>query len=92
MDHLTSDHRAWFCTAGVETDRCRIGSGGIRQPTWVCSVWIARYESGAAGRPVGADTLAWELSRPQPGLHGAGLTDDEERRLLAAFAAFAVAR
>jgi 2'-hydroxyisoflavone reductase len=29
-----------------------------------------------------ADTLAWELSRPEPGPHGAGLTDDEERGLL----------
>jgi len=28
------------------------------------------------------DTLAWELARPVPGPHGAGLTDDEERRLL----------
>jgi len=28
------------------------------------------------------DTLAWKLTRPEPGPHGAGLTDDEERRLL----------
>jgi nucleoside-diphosphate-sugar epimerase len=34
-----------------------------------------------------ADTLTWELSRPTPGPHGAGLTDDEERRLLDAKAA-----
>jgi 2'-hydroxyisoflavone reductase len=31
-----------------------------------------------------ADTLDWELSRPQPGPHGAGLTDEEERALLTA--------
>jgi len=29
-----------------------------------------------------SDTLAWERSRPDPGPHGAGLTDEEERRLL----------
>ena len=29
-----------------------------------------------------AASLAWELSRPQPGPHGAGLTDEEERGLL----------
>lgn len=28
------------------------------------------------------DTLAWEESRPDPGPHGAGLTDDEEHQLL----------
>lgn len=33
-----------------------------------------------------ADTLAWEQSRPDPGPHGAGLTDEEERRLLARLA------
>jgi len=30
------------------------------------------------------DTLAWELARPEHGPHGAGLTDEEERDLLAA--------
>ena len=29
-----------------------------------------------------ADTLAWELSHPHPGQHGAGLTDEQERDLL----------
>ncbi len=29
-----------------------------------------------------ADILAWELARPMPGPHGAGLTDEEERCLL----------
>jgi nucleoside-diphosphate-sugar epimerase len=32
-----------------------------------------------------ADVLAWEDARPQPGPHGAGLTDAEERSLLARF-------
>jgi len=32
------------------------------------------------------DTLAWELARPEPGPHGAGLTDEEERNLLDALA------
>jgi nucleoside-diphosphate-sugar epimerase len=31
------------------------------------------------------DTLAWEQSRPDPGPHGAGLTDEEEQRLLDLF-------
>ena len=38
-----------------------------------------------------ADTLAWEVARPEPGPHGAGLGDDEERRLLALLRASAVA-
>lgn len=29
-----------------------------------------------------ADTLAWEEARPNPGPHGAGLTDAEEQHLL----------
>ena len=33
-----------------------------------------------------ADTLTWELSRPESGPHGAGLTDEEERNLLDALA------
>ena len=33
-----------------------------------------------------ADTLASQLGRPTPGPHGAGLTDDEERDLLAELA------
>jgi len=32
------------------------------------------------------DTLACELARPEPGPHGAGLTDEEERNLLDALA------
>jgi 2'-hydroxyisoflavone reductase len=33
-----------------------------------------------------ADTLDWERGRPDPGPHGAGLSDEEERRLLALLA------
>jgi hypothetical protein len=46
--------------------------------------------AGLAGRPLAqtlADTLTWELARPTPGPHGAGLSDDEERRLLESLAA-----
>jgi len=32
------------------------------------------------------DTLAWDLARPEPGPHGAGLTDEEECNLLDALA------
>lgn len=42
--------------------------------------------AGLSTRPLEqtlADVLAWELSRPQPGPHGAGLVDTEERELLA---------
>jgi nucleoside-diphosphate-sugar epimerase len=42
--------------------------------------------AGLSARPLKetlTDILRWELSRPQPGPHGAGLTDSEERELLA---------
>jgi len=42
-------------------------------------------DAGLRTRPLQqtlVDTLAWELAHPEPGPHGAGLTDDEERRLL----------
>ncbi len=41
--------------------------------------------AGLVTRPLDetlTDTLAWELARPEPGPHGAGLTDKEERSLL----------
>lgn len=43
--------------------------------------------AGLITRPLAetlSDTLGWEMSRPAPGPHGAGLTDVEERDLLAA--------
>ena len=43
--------------------------------------------AGLVARRLGqtlADTLEWELSRPDPGPHGAGLTDEQERGLLRA--------
>ncbi len=45
--------------------------------------------AGLVSRPLEqtlADTLEWELDRAQPGPHGAGLTDEEERSLLAQLA------
>ena len=41
--------------------------------------------AGLVARPLDetlTDTLAWELSHPHPGPHGAGLTDEQERGLL----------
>lgn len=43
--------------------------------------------AGLMARPLAetlSDTLVWEMSRPDPGPHGSGLTDAEERDLLAA--------
>jgi hypothetical protein len=43
--------------------------------------------AGLALRPLSntlADTLQWELAREDAGPHGAGLTDSDERELLAA--------
>jgi 2'-hydroxyisoflavone reductase len=71
-------------------------SGPLSLPLWLDDrAWYgmnARDTSralaaGLVPRPLDqtlADTLEWELSRPQPGPHGAGLTDAQERRLLAA--------
>lgn len=65
----------------------------LDDPDWYGMNAPDTSKAGAAGlapRPLAetlADTLAWELSRPEPGPHGAGLTDEEERRLFAAFAA-----
>ena len=42
--------------------------------------------AGLVNRPLAdtlTDTLAWELAREQPRPRRAGLTDDDERRLLA---------
>lgn len=62
----------------------------LRDPEW----WGMNARTGARARAAGltnrpladtfADLLAWEERRPNP--HGAGLTDDEERELLAALA------
>jgi 2'-hydroxyisoflavone reductase len=62
----------------------------LRDPDW----WGRNARTGARARAAGltnrpladtfTDLLAWEEQRPNP--HGAGLTDDEERELLAALA------
>ena len=42
-------------------------------------------DAGLRTRPLRdtlTDVLAWELARPEPGPHGAGLTDAEERELI----------
>lgn len=79
----------WLLERGV-----RSWSGPMSLPLWIDDVdWYgmnARDTSRARGaglltRPLEdtlTDTLAWELSQPHPGPHGAGLTDAEERSLL----------
>ncbi len=62
----------------------------LRDPDW----WGMNARTGDRARAAGlvhrpltetyADLLVWEQDRPNP--HGAGLTDDEERELLAALA------
>jgi 2'-hydroxyisoflavone reductase len=60
----------------------------LDDPEWFGFTARATSRAEAAGlsaRPLEqtlTDTLVWELSRPQPGPHGAGLTDPEERELL----------
>ncbi len=60
----------------------------IDDPDWYGMNARSTDRARAAGlttRPLGdtlADTLAWEEARPNPGPHGAGLTDDEEQHLL----------
>jgi 2'-hydroxyisoflavone reductase len=86
----------WLLERGVQS-----WSGPTSLPLWLDDPdWYgmnARDTSraraaGLVTRPLEqtlADTLAWELARPEPGPHGAGLTDDEERKLLDALASTA---
>ncbi|HET9731186.1 MAG TPA: NAD-dependent epimerase/dehydratase family protein [Acidimicrobiales bacterium] len=79
----------WLTEHGVQC-----WSGPTSLPLWLDDPdWYgmnSRDTSGAhaAGlrpRPLHrtlADTLTWELERPHPGPHGAGLTDQEEQALL----------
>lgn len=51
--------------------------------------------AGLVTRPLDqtlTDPLAWELARPEPGPHGAGITDKEERSLLDSLAAPSASR
>jgi nucleoside-diphosphate-sugar epimerase len=90
---LVSASTEWLVEHGVQN-----WSGATSLPLWLDdSDWYgasARDTSraraaGLLTRPLQqtlTDTLIWELSRPQPGPHGAGLTDEEERNLLDALA------
>ena len=90
---LVSASTGWLVEHGVQN-----WSGPTSLPLWLDdSEWYgasARDTSraraaGLLNRPLQqtlADTLTWELSRPQPGPHGAGLTDEEEQNLLDALA------
>lgn len=81
----------WLTAHGVAN-----WSGPTSLPLWLADTdWYgmnARDTSraratGLRPRPLATtltDTLDWELSRPAPGPHGAELTDEEERALLAA--------
>jgi 2'-hydroxyisoflavone reductase len=80
----------WLADHGVEE---WMGSRSLplwlRDPDW----WGMNARTGRRARAAGlvnrpltetyGDLLAWEQDRPNP--HGAGLTDEEERELLAAF-------
>jgi len=84
-------HEQWLAGHGVEE-----WSGPKSLPLWLRDPdwWGMNARTGARARAAGlahrpladtfTDLLAWEEQRPNP--HGAGLTDDEERALLAALA------
>ena len=61
---------------------------GIDDPDWYGMDDRSTVRARAVGlttRPLEdtlTDTLIWEQSRSNPGPHGAGLTDEEERQLL----------
>lgn len=86
-DALVAAPAHWLNEHGVQN-----WSGPTSLPLWLddpewygmnARVTSRARAAGLICRPLEqtlADTLAWELSRPQP--HGAGLTDEEERDLL----------
>ncbi|HEV7624169.1 MAG TPA: NAD-dependent epimerase/dehydratase family protein [Amnibacterium sp.] len=81
----------WLAEHGVEE-----WAGPRSLPLWLCDPdwWGMNARTGERARAAGltnrplaatlADLLGWEEQREHP--HGAGLTDDEERELLAALA------
>ena len=81
----------WLTEHGVQN-----WSGPTSLPLWLSDPdWYGMnarntnraQASGLITRPLDqtlADVLKWELARPEPGPHGAGLTDEQERRLLRA--------
>lgn len=90
---LRSAPPEWLSDSGVGN-----WSGPMSLPLWLDDPdWYgmnardtsAAHATGLVARPLEhtlTDTLAWELSRSQPGPHGAVLTDEEEQNLLAALA------
>ncbi len=80
---------AWLTEHGVQ-----MWMGPTSLPLWIDDPdWYGMNDrstararaAGLTTRPLEdtlTDTLAWEESRPDPGPHGAGLTDDEEHQLL----------
>jgi 2'-hydroxyisoflavone reductase len=90
---LLSVSPRWLTEHGVQS-----WSGQASLPLWLDDPdWYGMnardtsraHAAGLLPRPLHqtlADTLTWELSRPRPGPHGAGLTDEEEQALLASIA------
>lgn len=88
---VASASTSWLLDSGVQA-----WMGEKSLPLWLNDPdWLGFQASdtqraeaaGLTARPLTetlADTLDWELSRDVPGPHGAGLTDAEERDLLAA--------
>jgi hypothetical protein len=84
---------AWLVEQGVQN-----WSGPRSLPLWLDDPhWYGMNArdttraraAGLVTRPLDqtlTDTLAWELARPEPGPHGAGLIDEEERDLFDALA------
>jgi len=84
---------AWIREHGVHAWMCPTSLPlWLDDPDWfgMCARDTGRARAaGLVIRPLHAtlvDTLAWEIERHEPGPHGAGLTDDEERHLLALLA------
>ncbi|GGR68364.1 nucleoside-diphosphate-sugar epimerase [Nocardioides luteus] len=82
---------AWLLEQGVaEWMGPKSLPGWIADPDWrgFAAHQGARIAAnGLAPRPLAEtlrDVLAWEEARPEPGPHGAGLSDEEEQALLAA--------
>lgn len=92
--HLVSASADWLHQQGVQN-----WFGPMSLPLWLDDADWQGMNARDTGRAVAAglvarrleqtlaDTLEWELSRPDPGPHGAGLTDEQERGFLQALGA-----